>query len=132
MLAGFFYGQKKLSFILFSYIVPIRKDNIYMKQSITRFDFVDWFFNAVPKYQFNFSREGLDSLFDYFEQLEEDMGKEIDFDPIAICCEYSEYENFNEIKENYSSVEINNIDDLRYHTSVIEIDDSDKLIIQDF
>ena len=132
MLEGFFYGQKKLSFILFSYIVPIRKDNIYMKQSITRFDFIDWFFNAVPKYQFNFSREGLDSLFDYFEQLEEDMGKEIDFDPIAICCEYSEYENLNEIKENYSSVEINNIDDLRYHTSVIEIDDSDKLIIQDF
>ena len=27
MLAGFFYGQKKLSIILFSYIVPIRKDN---------------------------------------------------------------------------------------------------------
>ena len=132
MLEGFFYGQKKLSFILFSYIVPIRKDNIYMKQSITRFDFIDWFFNAVPKYQFNFSREGLDSLFDYFEQLEEDMGKEIDFDPIAICCEYSEYENLNEIKENYSSVEINNIDDLRYHTSVIEIENTDRLIIQDF
>ena len=103
-----------------------------MKQSITRFDFVDWFFNAVPKYQFNFSREGLDSLFDYFEQLEEDMGKEIDSDPIAICCEYSEYENLNEIKENYSSVEINNIDDLRYHTSVIEIENTDRLIIQDF
>ena len=132
MLEGFFYGQKKLPIILFSYIVPIRKDNIYMKQSITRFDFIDWFFNAVPKYQFNFSREGLDSLFDYFEQLEEDMGKEIDFDPIAICCEYSEYENLNEIKENYSSVEINNIDDLRYHTSVIEIENTDRLIIQDF
>ena len=27
MLEGFFYGQKKLSIILFSYIVPIRKDN---------------------------------------------------------------------------------------------------------
>ena len=103
-----------------------------MKQSITRFEFVDWFLYAVPKYQFNFSREGLDSLFDYFEQLEEDMGKEIDFDPIAICCEYSEYENLNEIKENYSSVEINNIDDLRYHTSVIEIENTDRLIIQDF
>ena len=27
MQAGFFYGQKKLPIILFSYIVPIRKDN---------------------------------------------------------------------------------------------------------
>jgi len=27
----------------FFYIIPIRKDNIYMKQSVTRFDFVDWF-----------------------------------------------------------------------------------------
>ena len=60
------------------------------------------------------------------------MENEIDFDPIAICCEYSEYENLNEIKENYSSVEINNIDDLRYHTSVIEIENTDRLIIQDF
>ena len=102
-----------------------------MKQSVTRFDFVDWF-RGSDTYKRNFSYDGLNSLFDYFEELEEDMGHEIDFDPIAICCEYSEYENFNEIKENYSSVEINNIDDLRYHTSVIEIENTDRLIIQDF
>jgi len=29
MLEGFFYGQKKLPIISFSYIVPIRKENIY-------------------------------------------------------------------------------------------------------
>ena len=102
-----------------------------MKQSITRFDFVDWF-RGSDNYKNNFSYNGLNSLFDYFEQLEEEMENEIDFDPIAICCEFSEYENLNEIKENYSSVEINNIDDLRYHTSVIEIEDTDRLIIQDF
>ncbi len=102
-----------------------------MKQSVTRFDFVDWF-RGSDNYKNNFSYDGLNSLFDYFEELEEDMGQEIDFDPIAICCEFSEYENLNEIKESYSSVEINNIDDLKYHTNVIEIDDSDKLIIQDF
>ena len=102
-----------------------------MKQSVTRFDFVDWF-RGSDTYKNNFSYNGLNSLFDYFEQLEEEMENEIDFDPIAICCEFSEYENLEEIKNNYSSVEINNIDDLRYHTEVIEIDDSDKLIIQDF
>ena len=102
-----------------------------MKQSVTRFDFVDWF-RGSDTYKNNFSYNGLNSLFDYFEQLEEEMENEIDFDPIAICCEYSEYENLNEIKKNYSSVEINNIDDLRYHTSVIEIKNTDRLIIQDF
>ena len=102
-----------------------------MKQSITRFDFVDWF-RGSDNYKNNFSYDGLNSLFDYFEELEEDMGQELDFDPIAICCEYSEYENLNEIKKSYSSVEINNIDDLRYHTNVIEIENTDKLIIQDF
>ena len=34
MLEGFFYGQKKLPIILFSYIVPIRKDN--KKMSLSR------------------------------------------------------------------------------------------------
>ena len=102
-----------------------------MKQSVTRFDFVDWF-RGSDTYKNNFSYNGLNSLFDYFEQLEEEMENEIDFDPIAICCEFSEYENLNEIKESYSSVEINNIDDLRDNTNVIEIENTDRLIIQDF
>ena len=38
MLEGFFYGQKKLPIILFSYIVPIRKDNIYMAISRKHFE----------------------------------------------------------------------------------------------
>jgi hypothetical protein len=29
-------------------------------------------------------------MFTYFEQYEEDVGTEIDFDPIGICCEYVE------------------------------------------
>ena len=102
-----------------------------MKQSITRFDFVDWF-RGSDTYKNNFSYEGLNSLFDYFEELEEDMGQEIDFDPIAICCEFSEYENLEEIKENYNSTDIQTMDDLRDHTSVIEFENTDRLIIQDF
>ena len=84
------------------------------------------------QYKNNFSIEGLSSLYDYLVNLEEELETEFDFDPIAFSCEYSEYENLNEIKENYSSVEINNIDDLRYHTSVIEIENTDRLIIQNF
>ena len=38
MLEGFFYGQKKLPIILFSYIVPIRKEIIYMAVSRKHFE----------------------------------------------------------------------------------------------
>ena len=58
------------------------------------------------------------------------MGKEIDFDPIAICCEYSEYENLEEIKNNYDCIE--NYEDLENNTSIIEIENTNRLIIQDF
>lgn len=40
--------------------------------------------------QDQFSYEALELLFDYFEELEDSMGQEIELDPIAICCDYSE------------------------------------------
>ena len=39
----------------------------------------------------NFSREGLQELFDYLEEYEESTGEQIELDVIAICCDYSEY-----------------------------------------
>ena len=100
-----------------------------MKQSITRADFVGWFWGS-DTYKRNFSYEGLNSLFDYLEELEEDMGKEMEFDPVAICCEYSEYENLEEIKNNYDCIE--NYEDLENNTSIIKVENTDRLIIQDF
>ena len=38
----------------------------------------------------NFSAEGSRLLFNYLEQLEQDTGKEIELDVIALCCDYSE------------------------------------------
>ena len=49
------------------------------------------------------------------KQFEEDMGKEMEFDPVAICCEYSEYENLEEIKKNYDCIE--NYEDLENKVS---------------
>lgn len=37
------------------------------------------------------SRSGARALVEYLEQLEEDTGTEIEFDAVAIRCEYSEY-----------------------------------------
>ena len=30
------------------------------------------------------------------------MGEEIEFDPIAICCEYTEYDNFEDLQNDYN------------------------------
>ena len=49
----------------------------------------------------NFSYEGKRALFDYFEQLEEDTGEQIELDVIAICSEYTEYSTADEAARNY-------------------------------
>jgi hypothetical protein len=49
----------------------------------------------------NFSYEGLRALFDYLEELEEDMGEQIELDVIALCCEYSEIEDDEEAYKEY-------------------------------
>lgn len=47
-----------------------------------------------------FSYEALGLLFEYFEELEDSCGMEIELDPIAICCEYAELEPM-DIAEQY-------------------------------
>jgi len=78
----------------------------------------------------NFGHDGLYALFDYLVSSESESEQEIELDVIAFCCDYSRYENFDEVQEAYPSIET--IDDLRDHTTIIEIDGSDALIIQDF
>ena len=39
----------------------------------------------------NFSYEGAKALMEYLDQLSEDMGENIEYDPIAFCCDYAEY-----------------------------------------
>jgi len=91
--------------------------------------------DTIRHYQFTdemvihgFSYEGSKALFDYFKQYEEDCDTELEFDPIAFRCDFTEYENLKEVKENYQ--DIKNLDDLRDHTTVIEIPNTEKLIIQ--
>ena len=73
-------------------------------------------------YKNNFSYEGLDAMYDYFDEIEE-----YELDMVGICCNYSEYENLAEIQEQYADIET--VDDLRELTEVIEIPNTEKLII---
>lgn len=73
-------------------------------------------------YKNNFSYEGLDAMYDYFDEIEE-----YELDMVGICCNYSEYENLAEIQEQYADIET--VDDLRELTEVIEIPNTERLII---
>ena len=59
-----------------------------MKSHVNFEDFCDSFTGG---YKDNFTYEGKRALFDYLEEYEESTGEELELDPIAFCCEYTEY-----------------------------------------
>jgi hypothetical protein len=99
-----------------------------MKYTITFSDFSD-LFSKSDTYKDNFSYEGLRALFDYLEGYEEETGEQLDFDPIALCCEYTEYGSLEDVQAEYT--DIKSMEDLQEHTQVIECDNG-HIIIQNF
>lgn len=97
-----------------------------MKQNVTEYDFIDGFMKIRPD---NFSRNGLQCLYDYLIELEDDIGEELEFDVIALCCDFSEYKDLKEISEQYGH-DFEDLEDLRNDTQVIECENS--IIIQQF
>ena len=80
----------------------------------------------------NFSYDGLVALFEYLEYYEQDCGTELDFDPVALRCDFTEYANIADFWQDYSSVEYQCLEDIEENTSVIYIRDSEAFIIQNF
>tara|TARA_R100000388_G_C7161946_1_gene119677 strand:- start:26 stop:325 length:300 start_codon:yes stop_codon:yes gene_type:complete len=73
------------------------------------------------------------AMADYLEEYEESTGEELELDPVAIRCEFTEYENAIEAAAQYTSeftTEAAAIEYLEDHTTVITYDGG--LIIQDF
>ena len=88
-----------------------------MKQSITESYFVD---QIVGDDYNSMSYDGAKALFEYFEQLEEDLGEEIDFAPIAICCDFTQYESLDELNEVYGK-DFKDLEEVGDYTQVIEV-----------
>ena len=65
-----------------------------------------------------FSYEGLEVLFDYLENLSEDIGEPIELDVVALCCEYYESSN-EELIDNYN-IDLSEVDK-DDHDSIIEV-----------
>ena len=94
-------------------------------QEINEADFISAFKSIRPE---NFSYEGLKSLYGYFEELSDDQN--IEFDVIAICCDFTEYNNLAEFNLDYG-MEFDDVEEIFDHTQVIMIN-NEKFIIHNF
>ena len=103
-----------------------------MKEYVNEHTFRDRFMRS-DNYKNNFSYDGLHALFEYIEQVEDDIGEEFEFDMVGICCDYTEYDDFEQFKDDYSTwcdnYEVRKLDDIREQTTVIEIPDTERFII---
>ena len=95
-------------------------------------DFLEEFKNYGREEQFSY--EGKKALFDYLNDLSEDIGEPIELDIIGLCCDYTEYDSLEEFLNDYGYTigeDINDIEDIRDYTTVIQINNK-SFIIQDF
>jgi hypothetical protein len=69
-----------------------------MKTTLTESTFIREFIAVRPD---QFSVPALRALFEYYREAEESTGEEMEFDPIAICCDWTEYASATEAAEAY-------------------------------
>ena len=100
-----------------------------MKQTISFGQFQDAFYNMDRQNQFSY--KGKKALFEYLEEYEHCTGEQIEFDPIALSCEYTEYDNIAEFHLDYNAEDYPDKDAIMDNTQIIEFG-LESFIIQSF
>ena len=89
------------------------------------------FINEIVGDEYNdITCEGAAALYEYLVELEQDCGIEIELDKVVIRGEYSEYANIEAVMHEYDS--IRSLSDLQDYTQVIEIPNTNRLIVANF
>ena len=98
--------------------------------TVSQSQFIDAFMrNEMRKDQFSY--DGLKALYSYlWDYSEHSLDYHMEFDVVCLCCDFTEYEDFHHFQEDYK--DIGNMDDLEYHTTVIQIPNSLGFIIANF
>ena len=94
--------------------------------TLSKDDFIRRFLELRPE---NFSVYGLEALFDELEEISEGTGESIEFDPISICCDYTEYDSLGEIQKEYPGIK--DLEHLMDNTTVLLCSKS-SLVIRNF
>lgn len=76
-----------------------------------------------------FTYEGKKGLFEFVEEYEEATGDEQEFDPIALCCDFTEYDSLEEVKANYNNIQT--LEQLEEKTQVRVLENG-HLLVQNF
>ena len=104
-----------------------------VKTITDNYEFYNWL-KQSDNYKNSFSLEGARALQEHLEDYSNDFGENIGFDPIAWCCEYSEYENWQEAYKRYGDGTITDPEQMKEfideRTMTYEFDGG--IIIQDF
>ena len=85
-----------------------------MKITVTESMFCEQFKRVRPE---QFSNAALEALFAYYEEIEQGSGDEMEFDVVAICCDWTEYDSALEAAESYGFKPKDASDDERADTN---------------
>jgi len=102
-----------------------------MISTLSECDFLNWWPESRRD---QFSLEALRALFEYYEELADDCGTVIEYDPIAICCDWTEYDTPAEALEEYglSSFTLEGQKWLEgYETTILRLD-SGGIVVQNY
>tara|TARA_R100000278_G_scaffold109064_1_gene85986 strand:+ start:202 stop:564 length:363 start_codon:yes stop_codon:yes gene_type:complete len=99
-------------------------DNIKLEEKMAIIDVVEEssFVHTMAQENHGFSRDGASALYWYLEDISQGSGQDILMDPIAIRCDFSEYNDFEDLKNDYS---VESIEELQEQTSVIPFEGYD-------
>ena len=96
-------------------------------KDLTTNEFIRAFNEIRPN---SFSRLALRALYHYLEERNDEQGTFYYLDVVCICCDFSEYVDFADVQSNYKALDIEDLEELRAKTLVIEFDNG--LLIQNF
>ena len=98
-----------------------------MKENVSIYKFRD----TMVKY--GFSYHGAIALYEYLEQYEEETEHELEFDAVAFNCDFTEYENEEELLSEYDNC--NTLEDIEDNTTLIRFKKedhfSDKVVVEE-
>jgi len=96
-------------------------------KDLTTNEFIQEFNDTRPN---DFSRLALRALYHYIEDRNEEQETAYHLDVVQVCCDFSEYVDFADVQSNYKVLDIEDLEELRAKTLVIEFDNG--LLIQNF
>ena len=86
--------------------------------------FMDHFRHSRPD---NFSYEALEALFNYYEELSDELGSDIPLDVIAVCLDWSEM-TLDEMVDRYAG-KYSDFDALSSDTTVLKLSEDSALVM---